>query len=313
MRSKKSFTTLAGWAIVSVLCATNWCAAQDDIEAQDFDADALLDAASAFAIAYNKGDAEAIGKLFAPDGEMIDNSGNVFRGRDRVQAEFAAYFQLNPGAEMEIDVEQLRPIAPGVVVEDGTSTLTSSDGSIFTTRYTIVHLKQGDQWLMGNVRVLDERPLAPHDRLKALEWLVGEWIDESQDSHVATSIKWSEDGNFILADFQVNVAGVGVVRGRQRIGWDPRSEQFKSWVFDSEGGHGEGLWSQVGDEWVVKVQGVRPDGTAVSMTNVYTPLNADSYGFRSVDRIAGNEAMPNVVATVVRRPPTPQVSGIEKE
>ena len=46
----------------------------------------------------------------------------------------------------------------------------------------------------------------------------------------------------------------------QRIGWDPLTKQIKSWVFDSEGGYGDGLWTRKGNQWVIKSTGVLPDG-----------------------------------------------------
>ena len=48
--------------------------------------------------------------------------------------------------------------------------------------------------------------------------------------------------------------------GQQRIGWDPLARQFKSWVFDSQGGFGEGEFSHDGDAWLIKARGVRSDG-----------------------------------------------------
>ena len=49
-----------------------------------------------------------------------------------------------------------------------------------------------------------------------------------------------------------------MLSGTQRIGWDPLKRQFKTWIFDSEGGHGEGYYTRNGDQWVVKTEGVRP-------------------------------------------------------
>ena len=46
--------------------------------------------------------------------------------------------------------------------------------------------------------------------------------------------------------------------GTQRIGWDPLTKQFKSWVFDANGGYGEGLWMRQGDQWVIKATAFGP-------------------------------------------------------
>src|SRR3712207_8227844 len=41
-------------------------------------------------------------------------------------------------------------------------------------------------------------------------------------------------------------------------------KQFRTWVFDDEGGFAGGLMHRDGDQWVVKASGVRSDGQPVS-------------------------------------------------
>jgi uncharacterized protein (TIGR02246 family) len=274
----------------------------------DLDADAqqIYTAAETFVAAYDKGDAAAISSLFTETGEMIDRDGNVFQGRETIAAEFAAYFELSPGATMEVTVDDLRLISPGVVVEDGEAQMRTKDDLRSRSRYTITHVKQPDgKWLMASCRVLEEAPVTPHDRLEALSWLIGDWVDQDDDSTIETSTRWSEDTNYILTDFELKTRSGETLKGQQRIGWDPLTKRFKSWVHDSEGGYAEGSWSESNDEWVVKVTGVRTDGSLVTATNIYTPLNKDSFGLRSVDRNVGGETAPDFVATVVRKPVAP--------
>ena len=60
------------------------------------------------------------------------------------------------------------------------------------------------------------------------------------------------------------------MKGSQRIGWDPSAKRLRSWVFDSEGGFGEGVWSKSGNQWIAKMTGVTSDGKTASSTNVIT-------------------------------------------
>ena len=85
--------------------------------------------------------------------------------------------------------------------------------------------------------------------------------------------------------------GQPVLSGTQRIGWDPLRRQFKTWIFDSEGGHGEGYWTRNGDQWVIKVEGVRQDGQPASATNIITRLGKDRTSWQSVDRTLGGAAI----------------------
>jgi hypothetical protein len=121
-----------------------------------------------------------------------------------------------------------------------------------------------------------------------------------------TTTRWSEDGNFLLTDFAIRVAGRKVMSGTQRIGWDGSLDKFKSWVFDSEGGHAEGIWTEIEGRWVVKATGVRPDGDACSATHTYEQTGPDTYLFSVTDRIIGDETAPDFTAKVVRKPPEPE-------
>ena len=77
-----------------------------------------------------------------------------------------------------------------------------------------------------------------------LEWLVGDWVDEGDHGVVHTTCRWSDDKSFLLREFTIKVPGQPISSGAQRIGWDAGREQFRSWVFDSDGGHSEGLWTE---------------------------------------------------------------------
>jgi hypothetical protein len=92
------------------------------------------------------------------------------------------------------------------------------------------------------------------------------------------------------------------------IGWDPQSGQIKSWLFNSEGGHGEGMWNRTGDnEWVIKATGVLRDGRPTSATQIQTMVNKDSVKVSSIDRIIGGVVAPDITDVImVRKPPQPR-------
>ena len=124
---------------------------------------------------------------------------------------------------------------------------------------------------------------------------------------VFTSVGWSDNKNFLVRSFDVRVKGKPALTGSQRIGWDPLTRQIKSWVFDSNGGHGEGLWTRSGDQWVIKATGVRPDGRTVTATQVLTFVNKDNLRWKSIDRTLGSEIAHDIDEIVmVRKPPQPK-------
>ena len=175
------------------------------------------------------------------------------------------------------------------------------------TKYTVVYVKQDGRWLQSSLRDHSaEEPPVP-ERLKDLEWLVGDWVNESAAAVVHTTCKWSEDRHYLLRDFSVLVAGKPAMKGTQRIGWDPAAKQVRSWVFDSDGGFSEGYWSRLGDQWMIKSHGVHHDGKPVTATMMITRLGPGTLRWSAFDRTRGGELIPEVDEfTMVRRPPMPK-------
>jgi uncharacterized protein (TIGR02246 family) len=265
-------------------------------------------AIEAFVQAFDKGDAKAIASLFTEQGEAIAMEGGAIRGRDALEAHYAERFVDNPGEKIKTTIELIHFLAPEVVRQDGRSTLQPADGSLaITAKYTSTFVKTQGRWLIASIRELEDPSITPHDRLRELEWLVGDWLEETGDALIATSITWSEDKNFLLRSFEIKTQGKADMKGSQRIGWDPLTKQIKSWVFDSKGGHAESYWSRSGDQWVIKAQGVHADGVTTSGTQTLTMVNKDRLLWKSTDRTLGGETEDDIQEfMMVRKPPEPK-------
>jgi len=208
---------------------------------------------------------------------------------------------------ISITPESVRFLGTDSALEKGTATLTPPDGeSPETLHYSVVYAKRNGKWLHALVRD-DPRPEPTRrERLAELDWMVGEWVNESEDAVVSTSGRWTDDGNFLVRDFDVRIEAKVALKGTQRIGWDPVLKQFRTWVFDSEGGFAEGFMARQGDQWIVKSTGVRDDGQPVSATSVITVLGKDRVGWEMVDRTVGAEAIPDIDRFImVRKAPEP--------
>lgn len=287
---------LAGWAW--------YVPAEDNATNRAGDEQAIRQSAEMFAMAYNAGNAKTIASQFVADGEYIDEFKNIFKGREAIEKEMAAYFKQSPGNKIAIQVDSVRFIGPSMAIEEGHTTLDlADDGPAVDSRYIAVHSKQDGKWQIAVARDLEAEALSPHERLRELSWLIGDWVDESDDATVNTLNRWSEDGNYILGDFQMHVQGIRAMNGTQRLGWDPVSKQIRSWIFDSEGGFVEGAWTRVGDQWIVKLNGVRPDGAIGSATNIYAPVDDKTIVWSSTQRVVGGELQPDATVTMVRQPP----------
>ncbi len=259
----------------------------------------------AFTRAFNAGDASAAAATYSETALVVDEQGDRIEGRAAIRDQYAASFADNPGSTIAIEVDLLRFLGPETAIEEGRTTIkpSAAGASPEVTRFTTVYVKIGGHWLQSAVRDEVAHDLTPHDHLKDLEWLVGDWVNESQDAVVSTTCKWAHGGNFLDREFTMKTKGQPVLSGTQRIGWDPLKRQFKTWIFDSEGGHGEGYWTQNGNQWVIKVEGIRQDGLTASATNILTRLGKDRISWQSVDRTLGGSAIDGVDEFVVVRTP----------
>jgi len=261
-----------------------------------------------YAELFAKQDAAGLAELFTPEAEYVDSSGEVFHGREVIQAELAASFAASARGTLDIELLSIRPIADGLLVEEGTSTFRpEKDGPISKERYVALHARQANgKWLLAAVRELAPPTLSAHEQLKTLGWLVGQWREESAEGVVKTAWRWSEDGVALIAQFTMQDAQDRKRTGTHRVGWDPERKQFRSWVFDSTGGFADGWWSAGDDgDWSVQLTGVDADGIRISSVVSYTREGPDRLTIAQRDSTRGGESLPARSARVVRQPPAP--------
>ncbi|MBX3436036.1 MAG: nuclear transport factor 2 family protein [Planctomycetaceae bacterium] len=296
---------------VAVLCLIGCCSVgrADDKSAAALQ-EAIEQSANRFVEAYSKRDAKVVASLFTSEAEYVDGTGTVFHGRAAIEAEFAAAFDLDALGILTIEILSIRPVAPGVVVEEGVSTLRAADASsgvLSRTRYAATHVQQPDgSWLLASVRELETLPLTPHEHLASLSWLEGWWKEEVGGTSATTEWTWSEDENFLISHFTVHDKTGVPLKGSHRIGWDAERQQFRSWVFDSTGGSAEGWW--VADEhgaWTVQMSGVDAEGVRLSSVLTFFRDGADGLVITQDQRVRGDVSLPAVTHRVVRQPPAP--------
>lgn len=267
-------------------------------------------AASRYQEAFKARDAESLVKLFTPEAEYVDSSGTVFHGQAAIQAEFAASLANTPPGELKIEILSIRPIAQGLVVEEGVSTFHgTADGVASQVHYTATHVQQSDgTWLMASVRELGEPQVSPHDRLATLSWLIGAWREEIDGASITTEWKWSNDGNFLISEFSVHDAQGTPLQGTQRVGWDAERHQFRSWVFDSNGGTAAGWWAAGTDgTWSVQLNGTDAEGTRITGVLTYAH-DGDGLVITQDQRTRAGLKLPAVTHRVVHQPPVPKTS-----
>jgi uncharacterized protein (TIGR02246 family) len=257
--------------------------------------------------AFNQADAEKLTALFSPHAELINPGGAVVSGPDAIREFFEAEFRQNPDAELRIQIESIRVLGPNVAIEEGMTRLfRGSDSEPELARYTVVYSKEDDAWKMISARDIPIEA-AVDNHLEGLAWLIGDWVDECSECIVLTSYRWADSHRFIIGEFQVATPGEGTLEGAMHIGWDPQLKQIRSWVFDSEGGFGTGVWARNEDTWIVKLSGVMRDGHTTTATHRMRRVSDDQAVMESRDRVIGGILIDDGdPVTMVRRGPSPE-------
>jgi len=274
--------------------------------------EAVRAAAAATVEAFTAGDAAALAAVFADGGELVDEDGNVFTGRDEIAGLFGRFFERFPGATLELDVAEVRPLAGGLAVEEGLRRITTADGAAAQMRYTAIRSRDEDRWPIVSYREFADDPAAtPAEMLEALEWLVGEWIDESPDGRTTIRYDWSPDGNFLVGEYTLALAGRPAGPTSQRIGWDPVAGALRSWTFDPDGGFSQGLWLPAAAGWQIRSEATMPDGSTGTATVVITVRDDDHFVVESTNRVVGGMAEPDFKLVIARKPPAPAAAAAE--
>ena len=113
---------------------------------------AIRATSEAFMAAFNGRKAKAVAALWTEDGDYTDDSGRTLSGRAAIEKGYAAFFAENPGAKMRIIIDSLRLLSDDAAIEDGRTMVEPPPaGTPAIGKYTVVHVKVGDKWLMSTV------------------------------------------------------------------------------------------------------------------------------------------------------------------
>ena len=291
MKTRMLLTLLAAGAILTLAYAYVQPGAPRPAGAEA----AIKAAADAYTAAFNRGDLDGVMATWSQNGEYIDDEGNVTQGKAAITERFKQALVDMKGWKLKLEGKGLRFLTPGVAVVDGVAELTSPEGEKDASRYTTIWTETNGKWLLSSVRDLEEAPGSGNNAaelLKDLDWLVGDWSHEDKNTKVMLSCKRALN-NFLLFEYTIKSSD-GSQEVKQYMGYDPREDAMHSWMFDSAGGFGEGMWSRRGKVWRCRMTGVLPNGRDGESTNSIKPVDANSFIFKSEDRFVGDNAMPDM-------------------
>jgi uncharacterized protein (TIGR02246 family) len=263
-------------------------AAQDK---QPTDAEKTARAQSdAYVAAFNKGDVQTLASMYSDDAQYTTDDGTVIAGKEAILKGLKDFFTKNKGAKLEVKIDSARLLTPDVMVEKGLATVGDE-----TTRYLCNYVKKGDAWLISELTETVLPPIAAAEAaLDELSWLVGKWKDNGSGPKVEASIDWTKNQHFLRRSLKVTREEQDPLEATEVIGYDAAAGQIRSWVFDSEGGFGEGVWKREGNKWLITFRGNAPDGTTSSAQHIVTYLDDKKFTWESINRQSGGEVLPNI-------------------
>lgn len=254
--------------------------------------------------AFNQHDADAIGGLLTEVAQHIDReSGQRTEGRQAILADLKDTFEQAPSIFLSGRVDRIRMIQPAIAQAEGeTLVVGGTDPQPIGTRFSAILVKNDEGWKIDSIEEFPvPRPATAYDALRELEWLVGRWVDESDDVTVDTTYRWSNHQSFLIRSFSVIRADGTERQGTQVIGWDPRSQEIRSWTFNSDGSFGDAVWSRSSDGWLIRSSQTLADGRAASGTYILTRVDDDTITVQLVGHEIEGEPQPATAAVKIVR------------
>jgi uncharacterized protein (TIGR02246 family) len=306
----------AVWSFTAVLSLQLALSAAALAQESSADEAAIRTNCDKYVEAYNRRDARTMAAMWLPEAIYMDRAtGDQVVGRDAIAKHFDDIFAGSEEAKLKVTIESIDFVSPNVAIEKGAALVTYAEFDPEETIYSAVHVKRDGKWLLD--RISEEEVAAPtpshYEQLQELEWLVGSWIDSDELVTIESEVAWTKNRNFLRRSFSVAVRDEIDMTGIQVIGWDPAAQQVRSWVFDSDGGFADAMWTRKGDQWFIQNNGTLSDGRKATSLNILTYVDGDSFKWESTNREVDGELLPNVAAVVVVRALAADVTDVEQQ
>lgn len=293
---------------ISIFCLLGTLSVLSAKEEADVTKDQIAQRLQDLSQAINQGDADKLSTFWTDDaavsrpivGEVVEGKGEIVkfllkRAKELKERNLQFSFKLG-----KIDI-----LEAGKATVDGVTEVSNQQGIFVRNARRISLVQQQGQWVIDDVSDIEVPPAPPvYEKLKEIAWLVGNWKDQDEDVTITFANRWDKFNNFIVSRFTMAVYGLEAMEGIQIIGWDPVQQKIQSWVFDSDGGFGSGVWTKNGDNWQVAMNYTLSDGQKATGTNVYKKIDDTHYSFSSINRQVNGQAVPNIEPVTVTKEPS---------
>jgi uncharacterized protein (TIGR02246 family) len=290
--------------IILTLLAASWLAGCSERQQnEEADEKAIRNVVQAYQEAYNQQDAAKMTAQWASDATYFNPvSGESAEGKAAIEKLFKEKFALGKKRHLEVTIKSIEFPNPDEAIENGVMQVTVDDQPAQQIAYQAEYIRENGRWLVKAINEIElQKPSSNFEQLKDLSWLVGKWEDADDNVDILFDNQWDKYKNFITQYFKLEVYGQDDIEGKQIIAWDPVKQIVRSWVFDSDGGFGEGTWEKGDKSWYATMRFTLSDGRIGSSVNIYTPVGDDSYTFASIEREVDGEVLPDLDPVTARK------------
>ncbi len=269
----------------------------------DDDEKAIRNIVRSYQEAYNAQDPSKLASYWDSDGTFINPvTGETATGKEAIEKLFSEKFSQNKKRHLEVTVKQITFPDKDEAIENGLMQIKIDDQPTQEVAYEAEYSKKNDKWLIKAIHEIElQEPSSNFTQLKSLQWMIGKWEDADENIEIAFDNSWDKYKNFITQYFKMTIFGQESIEGKQIIGWDEEKKTVRSWVFDSDGEFGEGMWKKVDKSWYASMRYTLSDGRVATSKNIYTQVDDDTYTFASIEREVDGEILPNLDPVTVER------------
>ena len=260
-------------------------------------------AIASYVDAFNDQELQTVASMWTENATHIDRqSGERTEGREAISKDIQTVFNEQPNTRLSGQVDSVRMITVDVAKVDGQTIVGVPYQPETESTFSAILIHQDGRWMIDSMEEMTlPQPPTSYDALKKLDWLEGKWLDQTATGSVETTVSWSPNRAFLIRSFVAQDEESQTQQGTQVIGWDPRSQEIRSWTFNSDGSFGDAVWSESENDWLIKSSQTTSDGLAASGTYVLSRRDQDTINLHLIGHEIEGEPQPNTdVITVVR-------------
>ncbi|QDS93617.1 SnoaL-like domain protein [Roseimaritima multifibrata] len=260
-------------------------------------------AIQAYVDAFNQKDLAAVSNAWTEDAVHVDSStGETTEGRSAIVSDIAEVFKNQPETRLSGSIDSVEMLTAEVAEVEGETRVGPPGEAPYVFAFSAVLIEKDGLWQIKTVEEsIPEQVGSAGEALQELEWLVGSWVDQGEQERVATTVRWTENGNFLTRSFVVSDDQETIMKGTQVIGWDARSGEIRSWTFNSDGSFGTGVWKKKGADWYVQSSQNLANGQAAIGTFVISQEDPNSMSLQLIGHEIDGAPQPTGQAVIAVR------------